>query len=506
MNKNQSNNQNSSKAKAAILFLILKIRHFLRWSAGADNRLLDQCQGEQLKFSASGVMVVIISCVAVVSFRYFFNQNFVVEPWVALLGGIGGAFVIYNLDRLVLVYHRKGEGEWRRAVSRLLLTVALSFVLIDPLILHSFEREIDVQMRITSQTVVTEARETAVARYQKEKDELTAANQNLQTRLDNTKQISEAKRKELIGEIEGATGSGIPGRGRTAAEKQSAFNEADAEYKSLKKEIGDEIGKNNQRLQEIKLAIEDEVKLVADAQSNSTGGLARHQALFAIIYNNPSALLKIFPLWIVCLLFETSPLLLKIMAKPGKYDALLEAEETDGRAEVKDNFDTFADNRRRFREAQNAVANRISKSVSDGTVDDLNNGEEKDVARVFRLIILRKLARDLFDKDDTERQPDFGASITISVVNQPDWEVVLQPPASVRDELTLTNLEGDLEAIVRNISAKEKKKISISKVTNSKGFEIWDAIPLLPQLEPDAKVLLTLVTNNYQTNGAGLAP
>ena len=506
MNKNQTKNRSSSNAKAESSSLVTRIRHFLRWCAGGDNRLLDQCAGEQLKFTASGMMVVIISCVAVVSFSYFFNQNFEVTPLQALLGGFGGAAIIFNVDRLILVFHRKGPGEWLRAVPRLLLTVSLSFVLMDPLILHTFRRETEVQMQRTSQTVVTEARETAAARYQKEKDELIGTNQNLQTQLDTARQFSEEKRKELIGEIEGATGSGVAGRGRTAAEKQNAFDEADAEFKSLKNDIADKTAQNNQRLQEIRLAIENEVKLVADAQSNATGGLARHQALFAIIYNNPSALLKILPLFLVCFLFENLPLMLKLTAKPGKYDALVEAEETNGRAEVEQERDLAGENRRRFREAQNSVADRISESVSAGTDDDLDSDDEKNMARLFRLLILRKLARDLFGKDGTERQSDFGANITVAVVNQPNWEVVLQPPASVREELTLADLEGDLAAIVQRISLQEKKPVSISKVSNSKGFEIWKEAPLLPQLEVDTTILLTLATTNYQSNGAGLAP
>ncbi len=507
MNNNQSDNLNNPNVpKTKPLSLATRFRHFLRWCAGADNRLLDQCPGEQLKFSASGMMVIIISCVAIVSFNFFFNQNFDASPVAALFGGFGGAAVIYNIDRLVLVFHRKGPGEWLRAIPRLLLTVALSFVLMDPLILHSFKREIDVQMRRTSQTVVTEAREVAAARYQKEKDELTVANQTLQTQLDNAKQFSEQKRKELIGEIEGATGSGIPGRGKTAGEKQTAFDEANAEYKSLKAEVADKTGKNNQRLQDIQQAVENEVKLVAEAQSNATGGLARHQALFAIIFNNPSALLKVIPLFLVCFLFENLPLMLKLSSKPGKYDALVEAEEADGRAEVEEASKDARENQKRFREAQTAVAERIKRSVANGTVNNLSGGGEKEMAGLFQLVIFRNLARDLFGKDNSKRQPEFGANITIAVVNQPDWKFVLQPPASVSQELTLANLDGDLEEIIQSISVQEKKHVAISKITNSKGFEIWNEVPLLPQLEADAKILLTLAPKIIRTNEAGLAP
>src|SRR5205085_3834329 len=317
-----------SKHEREPLLTILK--YLLWWCAGADVAALKDCPTDHAKFTAVGMMMLVVPCVAMVSFNFFVRQSFGAQTFAAAIGGVAWGGLIFVLDRLILTFHRKGKHEFWRALPRLILSVSLALVIGDPLLLRFFQSEINLEMRRAGQAVVTDARAKAEARGQAEKESLLNASANLQKRLDELKRVRDEKEAAVIGEIEGTVGSGVKGEGLAARQKQEALLEAKAEYEKTRVELLPQIAANKLRLEQLRSDIETEVKLIADSQASATGALARQQALFSIIKRGPGAALTYVPLFLILLMIEIAPLTMKLTAPAGEYDKRLRLREANG--------------------------------------------------------------------------------------------------------------------------------------------------------------------------------
>lgn len=60
----------------------------------------------------------------------------------------------------------------------------------------------------------------------------------MQQRLDQLKGVRDEKEAAVVGEIEGAVGSGVPGHGPAAERKQQGVYRGKAAYKQAAKELG----------------------------------------------------------------------------------------------------------------------------------------------------------------------------------------------------------------------------------------------------------------------------
>src|ERR1051326_7592349 len=270
--------------------LPVRVKHLLWWCAGADLETLKECPSDHARYTALGMMLAVVPCLATVSFTFVLQQSFNIGE-AAVLGGLAWGALIFTLDRLILTFHRKGHREKLRALPRLLLAVCLAVVIGEPLLLRLFSTEIELQMRRDGQAVVTEARANAEARFKAERDALSSANVEMQKRLDELKSARDEREAAVIGEIEGRVGSGVKGDGPAARQKQEAFAEAKAEYERARVELLPKVEENTKRLEQIGEEVEAEVKTVADAQGAARGPLARHTALFALMRSEPSTAL-----------------------------------------------------------------------------------------------------------------------------------------------------------------------------------------------------------------------
>lgn len=476
--------------------LMTRLKHFLWWCAGADLATLRLCPTDHAKFTAIGMTMAAVPCVAAVSFKFFLQQSFTLGSFgAAMCGGAWGA-LIFILDHLILTFHRKGKGEKLRALPRLLLSVCLALVIGEPLLLRFFNSEIELQLRRTGQSVVTEARSKAEARFKSERDVLLSANAELQKKLDDLKRARDEKEAAVIGEIEGTVGTRRKGEGLAAHQKQHAFDEAKAEYERARTELLPQVEVNKRRLGQIQAEVEAEVKSVADAQAAAKGALARHAALFSIMKSEPSTALTYVPLFCILLLTEISPLIIKLTSEPGEYDKRLQLSEANGAARAESEMSLEREGQERFAQAENGVAERITKAVRDERLAALS-APERETAKLLQAMILERFRSEILAQAlQHSRAQKFDKEILIEVIDRPDLRASLQLPCEARAAMTLEELAGDLRSIGTEVAQDAMQEVELLKATTSSGREVQSALPLLPQLEADQKLLLQFAPAN----------
>ncbi len=463
--------------------LAIIIRNFFWWSAGVVPSVLEKCPTNHAKYTAIGVIMVFIAVLASISFAFFLSHSFDISPVTALFGGALWGILIYSFDRAVLTSFRKDETSKIAIAQRFILTISLALIIGEPLLMHLFRKEIAFEMAQKGQTVSADSRQKATARFQIEIDSLAAANKEIENRLDALKTDRDAKENAVIGEIEGVSGSGKKGEGIAAKRKDTAFREADAKYKEFKSESAETLSRSKERLTEIRGEIENETKRIGTANVESDGVLAKHEALFNIVKTQPGAALVYIPLFFGVLFLETLPLSIKVFGKKSVYDAALESEETETVTEIETE-------KNRRRNMQNAVHNRISDSIIRDSIENLRDTNERKVAERLKAEILWKIENKAFNRQASEKSDvKFGEQITVEVVGYDDLQIKLQLPENVRREISLKELDGDIQTIADETGA-ETLKLKLRKAFSSKGHEIWEDLPLLPQLESDQKLVL----------------
>ncbi len=468
-----------------------RLKYLLWWCAGADVAALKECPTDHAKYTAMGMMMLVVPCVAMVSFNFFVRQSFGAQTLAAAIGGAAWGALVFVLDRVILTFHRKGKREIWRALPRLILSVSLALVIGEPLLLRFFQSEIELEMRRKGQAVITEARGNAEARMQAEKDALLKANADWQKRLDELQRARDEKQAAVIGEIEGKVGSRIKGEGLAARQKQEALQEAKDEYEKMRAEFAPLMLENKKRLEQLRAETEEEVRLIADSQTSATGALARQQALFSIIKREPGAAMTYVPLFLILLMIEIAPLTMKLTAPAGEYDKCLRLREANGIARAHRDTALERAEQRRAAKAENGVKGRITQAVIDDQTDRLRVPEQ-EVARLMRGILLVSYRQEILSQHAPRSwRRQFGAEVLVEIVDQPELRVSWQLPADGRASMTLAKeLDGDLQKIAEVVAGVETQSASLVRATNSSGREVVRELPLLPQLDADQKLLL----------------
>ena len=470
---------------------IEKLKFFLWWCASGDVTTLKACPTDHTRYTALGMMMLVVPCVAAVSFTVFLAQTFALPTYqAALIGCAWGLGVIFPLDRLILAFHRKGHREFVRALPRLVLAVSLAFLIGDPVLTRLFQSEIALELSQNGQTVVSNSRAKAEARFQSEKTDLGKANSDLQKRLDDLKQIRDGKEGAVIGEIEGRVGSGIKGEGPAARQKGQAFSEAKAAYEQARTELLPQIAENKKRLDQIQTAVDEEVKHIGESHSAANGLMARHQALWSIIKREPSAALTYVPLFLILGLLEIGPLVNKLAFPASAYDKELVLREKSAINQARRAAALESEKQKRLA----AVRNKLTKEIADAvTTSELANLIEpkRQVGELLQAMILDEQRQEiLFQNVQQNGHKRFDGVIKIEIESRPDLRVRLELPAEVRSTITLAELDGDMRRIADEAADGRTQSFELASAASSSGREIYRDLPVLPQLDKDQALRL----------------
>jgi len=484
MMNNKTNNRTAPKTSSA--------QRFFWWCAGANISLLEECRGEWHKFTAIGVFVFLIGLLATVSGAFFFTESLGVPTYLAVIGGAFYGFLILSVDRVMLTFFQKGEGEWKRAVPRILLSVLISLAINEPLLLKVFGGEIEAKLHDEKAVKLQTVR--AGSDKQSKTKQLTAEIQALEGRLAKLQQLKDdaeqAKEKERGG-IKSVNTTGEIGEGSIYKIKSQIFEAASANYERERPELETRINAKKAELQKIEDELNREVGSTDEIVRRASGILNRHKALFTILRESPSTAFIYIPLFFLLLALETLPITQKLWSRKGKYDFMMDQELEFAEEEAGILMARRRESMLREIGSDEAVAKRVADSIIEGTLK-LDNSEEQDLARRVHTEIIRRQTSDLYgNRSDSAKPVSLGKPVTIEAVGYPQISAQMSIPSDLEDSVTLADLAGEVESFAAEVAKDGEGQVRLTRATNSGAEEIEQTfLPLLAQLEPDRRLLL----------------
>lgn len=127
---------------------------FLAWLGGADLRVLRQAGRDRGRFAQMGGVLLTTAAIAAVSMAFAIHDAVGLPVWAAVLVGVFWGLVILNLDRFLVV--SMGAIRNRRrlllmALPRLVLAAVIALVIATPFSLEIFRNDINAQVAVMNQ-------------------------------------------------------------------------------------------------------------------------------------------------------------------------------------------------------------------------------------------------------------------------------------------------------------------------------------------------------------------
>lgn len=401
----------------------MTVRRMLVLIAGARPDLAEQ-SGDLTKQAAMGGVLISTALVAGVS-AFFALDDTLHLAWPAALGAaLVWAFVILNLDRMLIVSMNGMQGlklKLAAAAPRLLLAIVIGAVVSTPLTLRVFQPEIDAQLQImhAQQISTTDkalnttyadipALENQVANLQAiisgkthpavtDDPDVKAA----QAQYDAAEQTYQTAQSQAQCELNGTCGSGRAGNGQAYKNQQNTANAdkalADAALKALQAAeakassnlaatAAQQVADARKQLPDVqnRLAVEQAEKQAADqaalaADNANSGLLSQLEALDTITANHPTAALAHLMLFLLFLFIEVLPVLVKLLStlgSPSAYDDLIAQQDEH----IKESKRSTLQAERERQEAQAQAAAEVAAHQRAEQVEQAKKAAEQVVA------------------------------------------------------------------------------------------------------------------------------
>jgi len=236
--------------------------------------------------------------------------------------------MIFNLDRYIVSSMRK-QGNLRKeiymAIPRLVLAILISIVIVKPLELKVFEKEINSELELMEKVSISEKTESIKGRYLVEKDQLNKEIEQLKSEIELKTKSRDQLRQLAQQEADGTGGSMRRNAGPIYQLKKADADTVESELKNLSLRNNTLIQEKQNRLLQIDAEADMEIKALE--RNRMAGPAARLDALSNLTQKSNAIWLAN---WFIVLLFiavETAPVLVKLMSPRGPYDDLLAVEE-----------------------------------------------------------------------------------------------------------------------------------------------------------------------------------
>ncbi len=312
----------------------------LWWAAGVNPRLVmhQSCWLERDRNAAMGMAVFATACLATLS-SFAVLYNFVTRGMIApsLIGAVAWGGIILTLDRLMLLTLWKGKqksqvGLWVIA-PRVLLALLVSVALSIPAELVVFDRQLDLQVRVDQEaSIVAHSRQLAI-KYSR-LDDLNGQVQALSAEMRQADAATEEAYQAASCEADGSCGSGNEGVGPLYADKREHFAEVRTQAAAVRAANGPKIRELQQEASSLEGKRMRETQAFDATAKDSDDLLARLIALRHLENDAQHGATVTATAWVIRLLslcLELLPLVLKLTARRGPYDAAFEAVQ-DGEA------------------------------------------------------------------------------------------------------------------------------------------------------------------------------
>ncbi|QCK13268.1 DUF4407 domain-containing protein [Mangrovivirga cuniculi] len=322
-NKSNSPEEKENKEKP-----ISGIERFLIWCAGIPPEAIKPYKMERLRFSASGLLVLLTAIFAVLSGSYalhfVFNE---VYPAIAI-GIIWGLFIL-TIDRLLLMglYRYKGRHLWKQGLPRLALAAVIAITVAKPMELKLFAAEIETESAVLKREVIKERTadiDSAYAKYENRIDSILVAGD---TELKRLESLRNELREEARREADGTGGSGKVSPGPIYRIKKQQADEAQSELEAFRSDF--ESTKDSLNSYRVALQNQKQSELEDYLSNFQSGLILKFQALEAVLKRYPEQKLVHYFIILLFLVIETAPLTMKLLMPTGPWEHLIRNEEEE---------------------------------------------------------------------------------------------------------------------------------------------------------------------------------
>lgn len=324
--------------------MINSIRRFFLVCSGATVNILEraECKTELARYVMMGAFVVLTASFAALSGGFALYTGFK-KVWLAIPVGLLWGGFIFTLDRFIVSSIRKKlvdsdsslahkvwlkAGELMTALPRLILAGFIAVTVAVPLEMKYFEPEITARLDDTHRAAAPDL----AAQIHDSMPELIAVEQELNelaAKEERLRQRRDLLRDQLMKEGKGVAGpeySGIFGVGRMYWQRLAESNQAEAELANHRTDNAERKQYLTGRLNALRLELAEAIRKKSQIKEDGDGFLARFQALHQLA--NDGSISKVTWFLVILLtLIEITPVLIKLFARRGPYDDLLDAIE-----------------------------------------------------------------------------------------------------------------------------------------------------------------------------------
>jgi hypothetical protein len=309
----------------------------LCWCSGSVPKLVNESWTEHAKLAGIGGAVLSTWVLASFAGGYALYTMIGPSPWqltFSIAGGIVWGLIIFNIDRFLVSSLRKSEARSFRevvrhelvpALPRIAFAVVIAFTIAEPIQMRLFALEIEDRVEANRDQLVADRqaalRGVAEPQSMVWKTELS----QIDAQLDASRQRAETLQREYTQQSDGRGGSQRVGDGPLTAIKRAEMERASAEHRELLATLTPRRNEIQQRLDRAELDIRD--TLTSYRAGLDSGYLARREALTNLYNERPGVWGAVWGIFALMIMLEITPLLLKIFAPYGPYDARLALAE-----------------------------------------------------------------------------------------------------------------------------------------------------------------------------------
>ena len=339
--------------------MINSVEKFLLICSGATVEILEHpdCKTELTRYRMIGAFVLLTASFAALSGGFALYTGFKSVLLAIPIGLLWGAF-IFTLDRFIVSSIRKktvdgGEsfkeklasksGEILSALPRLIMAIFIAVTVAVPLELKYFQPEITAQIAENNIEAAKNGPDPilkGMPEIAERKEELAKMDADEKTRRAGVDQMRDKLFKEAAGEAgEGLTG--VRGIGKFTREREDELKKLESKLDQVTADNKARREKVTARLDELQIEFDQKIKAYNATQEARNGFLEQLKALHQLADKNEPIRNATRFLIILLSLIETAPVLIKLLARRGPYDDLLEAIEHKTRIRKKKEISDF---------------------------------------------------------------------------------------------------------------------------------------------------------------------
>jgi len=301
------------------------LQRFFIFCSGADTDILDECSaGEQTKFAGIGATVFFTAIMATIAAAYALYTVFD-NYYTAIFFGLIWGLLIFNLDRFIVSTIKKRNNffdEFLQATPRILLAVIIAIVIVKPLELKIFEKEINQVLLEEKNAMTLENKDQLALQYTPGITALNSEIETLKKEITDKEAEVNALYDTYISEAEGTAGTELLGKGPVYQEKRDKHDAELAALTALKTTNASKIETIESQIAGLASEYQTKVAETQPVIDGFDGLMARVNALEKLPW------LPSFFIFLLFLAIETSPIIAKLLSPKGAYDLKLEEQES----------------------------------------------------------------------------------------------------------------------------------------------------------------------------------